>query len=285
METSQRTIDAVFRFAPPGHFYSPHSSIDDVDHSYSEWSARLRNIPGLDICAELQIRLVDTARCQGLLGDWTDAAGGNRRYHFENMFFRFGDAQALFALAGIFRPARVIEVGCGYSTACWLDSIERIGLSTSLTCVEPYPDRLEQLLSAQDLAGRVQLLRCPVQDVSLEYFDALQENDVLFIDSTHVAKAGSDVIYLLFQVIPRLRSGVLVHFHDVFWPFEYPKTWLLEGRSWNEAYLLRAFLTFNSAFEIVRLNSFLATELPDIFASQDRRFLTDHGASIWLRKR
>lgn len=285
MHSLQRTIIAAHNFGPPGHFYSPHPLIEDIEAGYSDWIRLYSTTLGLDLNMDCQRAHLRAAFDSDLVASFPAELTSGSRYYTNNSFFRFGDAQALFALAGIFRPARVIEVGCGYSTACWLDSTDRLGLSTSLVCVEPYPDRLEQLLSPQELTERVQLLRCPVQDVSLEYFETLQENDVLFIDSTHVAKAGSDVIYLLFQVLPRLRPGVLVHFHDIFWPFEYPKDWLLEGRSWNEAYLLRAFLTFNSAFEIVRFNSFLASELPDVFAGQDRRFLTDHGASIWLRKR
>jgi hypothetical protein len=96
-----------------------------------------------------------------------------------------------------------------------------------------------------------------LQEVELEEFDSLQENDILFIDSTHVSKINSDVNRIFFVILPRIAPGVHIHFHDIFYPFEYPREWIYEGRAWNEAYLLHAFLQYNSAFRITLMNTFL----------------------------
>jgi hypothetical protein len=111
----------------------------------------------------------------------------------------------------------------------------------------------------------------------------LKANDILFIDSTHVSKTNSDVNYLFFEILPRLQTGVLVHIHDIFFPFDYPREWILEGRSWNEAYLLRAFLQYNPRFEIVLFNDYLQTLHWDSFARLLPRFSKDGGGSVWLQ--
>jgi hypothetical protein len=132
-------------------------------------------------------------------------------------------------------------------------------LPPSIRFIEPYPELLQGLLRPGD-RQRVVVDRRPVQDVPLEVFDSLQAGDVLFIDSTHVVKAGSDVGHLFFQVVPRLAEGVWVHVHDVFFPVEYrPHHFLRRGvkQIWQEQYLLHAFLLFNSAFRVVLCNSYV----------------------------
>jgi len=137
-----------------------------------------------------------------------------------------------------------------------------------------------------EAASRVRLLKCPVQQVSLSIFDALQAGDILFIDSTHVLRTGSDVCFELFEILPRLSSGVLVHFHDMFWPFEYPRTWVVdENRSWNELYGVRALLTDNDAWRVLLFNDYLARlERPMIEATYPQ-FLRNSGGALWLMRR
>jgi hypothetical protein len=125
----------------------------------------------------------------------------------------------------------------------------------------------------------------PVQDVPLSDFDALASGDILFVDSSHVAKTGSDVNRILFEILPRLRSGVFVHVHDVHYPFEYPRQWVYEGRAWNEAYLLRAFLEFNDEFEIVLFASYLATFHHDLLMRIMPMVTENAPGSLWLRRR
>src|SRR5207249_2885268 len=157
----------------------------------------------------------------------------------------------LFAMMRLHRPRRVIEVGSGFSSALMLDVNDRFPeRRTQFTFIDPHPDRLTPVLRSTD-SSSARVVTQHVQDVPLTIFGELESDDFLFIDSSHVAKFGSDVNYLYFEILPRLTPGVLVHVHDIFWPFEYPTEWIREGRAWNEAYLLRAFLTFNKAYEIV----------------------------------
>jgi hypothetical protein len=125
-----------------------------------------------------------------------------------------------------------------------LDVREHLALSVELTFIEPYPDRLETLLRRSD-RGAVRFLKQPVQTVPDEIFAELEPGDFLFIDSSHVAKVGSDLADIFSRILPRIRPGVFVHFHDIFFPGPYPEVWLRQGRAWNEVLFLQAFLRFN----------------------------------------
>src|SRR6202035_2845754 len=125
-----------------------------------------------------------------------------------------------------------------------------------------------------------------VQDVPVSTFSTLNENDILFIDSTHVLKTASDVHYELFSILPSLNEGVLIHVHDIQYPFEYPRQWLFaDNYSWNEIYALRAFLMYNSAFEVVFWNALFAQRQPKLVYETNPLFLKYPGSSIWLRAR
>jgi hypothetical protein len=150
------------------------------------------------------------------------------------------------------------------------------------TFIEPYPDLLMSLLKDKDHA-RIRVISKRLQDVSLNEFAKLQKNDMLFIDSTHVAKLGSDVNYIFFDILPSLNPGVYVHIHDIMFPFEYPKQWIDEKRAWNEAYMLRTFLEYNSRFEIIFMNSFLQRFHKGFFQKRMPLCLKNPGGSIWIK--
>ena len=166
-----------------------------------------------------------------------------------------------------------------------MDTVGRyLDTETSVTVVDPYPDYLRTLLT-DDETSRVRVIDKPIQAVGLELYDTLGENDILFIDSTHVAKTGSDVCHEFFNILPFLNEGVLVHFHDVFYPFEYPEQWIYdENRSWNEIYLMRAFLMNNDAFEIVFFNDYFWRFYRDEIMSTYPDFAKNPGGALWLRK-
>jgi Methyltransferase domain len=169
--------------------------------------------------------------------------------------------------------------------ACAVDTVEQyLHNDCELTFIDPHPELLLELIG--DAATRVRVVRAPVQQVPLETFDALQAGDILFIDSTHVMRTGSDVCFELFEVLPRLSQGVLVHFHDMFWPFEYPRAWAVdENRSWNELYAVRAFLTNNDTWRIVLFNDYLTRlERPMIEVTYPQ-FLRNSGGALWLMRR
>jgi hypothetical protein len=191
-----------------------------------------------------------------------------------------------------FRPRRLIEVGSGFSSAAMLETRDRFFPGQlEFTFIEPYPERLYSLLSDDD--RRVcRILAQPVQDVDLSVFDALGENDILFVDSSHIGRVHSDLLHILFNVLPRLQKGVIVHFHDILWPFEYPRNWIeSEGRAYNEAYFLRAFLQYNPAFEVLYFNDFMKVHHRDevikalpLAMKQPTQGVTEGSSSLWLRK-
>jgi hypothetical protein len=130
-----------------------------------------------------------------------------------------------------------------------------------------------------------EIIAKPVQEVGLDRFASLDAGDILFVDSSHVAKIGSDVNHILFEILPRLPQGVLIHFHDMFYPFEYPREWLeLESRFWNEDYLVRAFLQHNTAFTIRIWDHFLGTIYPEKLAECLPLSVKNIGGSLWLER-
>jgi hypothetical protein len=128
---------------------------------------------------------------------------------------------------------------------------------------------------------KLTLLPKPVQDVPIDVYSQLTSGDILFIDSTHVVKAGSDVNWLFLHVLPQLAPGVVVHVHDVFWPFEYSTAWLTEHRDWTEDYLLHAFLIGNSSWEIMLFSSWLWHRHPELVPAH---LVDQEPGSIWLRR-
>jgi hypothetical protein len=182
------------------------------------------------------------------------------------------------------QPKRIIEVGSGYSSCVTLDTNELfLDNSVSCTFIEPYPQLLQSLLKEGD-AEKINIVQQNLQDIGTNIFSELSEGDILFIDSTHVSKIHSDVNFIFSELLPCLKKGVYIHFHDIFYPFEYPKEWIYQGRAWNEVYLLRAFLQYNTNFEIQFFNSYLGHLHRDIFINDMPLCSKNPGTSIWLKK-
>lgn len=202
------------------------------------------------------------------------------KFHFGNGAFDGTDALVLHCMVRHFRPSRIVEVGSGYSTRVSATAAALNG-RTALVCIDPYPDNVVSVLP-----GVSQLIRKRVEDVELDLFKALDANDILFIDSTHVARIGGDVVYLFLQVLPILQPGVIVHIHDIFFPHEYPKAWIMDHHLfWNEQYLLQAFLLFNAHFEVLFCNNFMGlrhlAEMKKIFPNSPWW----GGCSFWMRRK
>ena len=277
--------DPFLGFAPPGHFSSPIPDLRLIDRQKAVlFDKSMTSVPGIDTNADEQTRLLaEFSRYHAEL-PFGDERSHGLRYYYRNPYFSYGDAVVLYSVLRHFRPRRIIEVGSGFSSAVMLDTNDLFFAGRmALTFVEPYPERLLALLTDQD-RNRHEVVATVVQEVPLEKFGALKDKDVLFIDSTHVAKAGSDVVHLLTNVLPRLNKGVLVHFHDVFWPFEYPEEWIRGGRAFNESYVLKAFLQFNSSFKILFFNSYLANHHRAAAEKALPVFVKHPGASLWLEK-
>lgn len=270
-------------FVPAGHFYSAIPSADDRLRALANYQAAPSALPGIDLGIERQWALLEELRPLLESGGLADEPAGGRRYGFTNPSFGPGDAVVLQALMRHLRPRRIVEVGSGHSSALMLDVDEfHLGRSIDFTFLEPYPDLLKSLMKPGDptWAIRPQI----VQEADLGVFRTLEPNDLLFIDSTHVLKAGSDVCHLLFEVLPALVPGVVIHIHDIFWPFGYPTTWLDEGRAWNEAYALRAFLQYNRCFSILLFANYLVHRDRGWFERHAPTVLRNVGGSLWLRR-
>ncbi|HEY2052571.1 MAG TPA: class I SAM-dependent methyltransferase [Solirubrobacterales bacterium] len=215
-----------------------------------------------------------------------DLPEGPPRYHWRNHFWTGFDVLVHYCLMRDAKPRRVVEIGCGWSSLLLAQALgenEREGTPQAVVDqVEPYPRT--ELLRA--LPSHWNLHESILQRAPLLPFEALEDGDVCFYDGSHVAKPGSDVVWFFAEVIPRLKPGVIVHFHDVFWPHEYPDSWIFErGQTWNEQYVLQAFLMYNSDFKPLICNQALMAgypaELDDLFASIAP---VAGGGSVWLRR-
>lgn len=277
------TAGQQYQAFPPGHYYSPVPNLDYLAGREHLFAFDPMDVAAVDLGVAAQWALLQELQPLAAEVPFPEQRTEGFRFWFDNDSYGFGDATTLYALLGHLRPARMIEIGAGYSTLCSLDTIEHGELETRLTVIEPYPDRLLALLRGGD-RGRIELVDSRVERLDLALFDQLSDGDILFIDSTHVVKTGSDVVYELHHVLPRLAPGVMIHFHDIFPGFEYPQPWVFEGRGWNEAYALRAFLEFNASFEIVLWPSLLYQLDPDRAREAIPNLARNVGGCIWLRR-
>lgn len=275
---------------PPGHFYSPIVNKRELRKRTDEvFTNPPRQLPHIDLREDEQLQLLEQFRLLYPSTPFTEEAHPERRYHYraKDNVYSYSDAIMLHCMMRVFQPKRIVEVGSGFSSTVMLDTNDLFfSSSIHFTFIEPHPEIRFYRLLRHGERQKLSILKSTVQAVDIQVFDQLEANDILFIDSTHVSKAGSDVNHALFSILPRLKAGVLIHFHDIFYPFEYRKDWVLNtaGFGWNESYLLRAFLMYNSDYEIVMFNTFLEHFHTDWFRENMPLCLKDTGGSIWLRK-
>jgi len=279
--------DGVRHPWPLGHYYSPVPDTRVLEHEPAlsrVWPPSPRPTPGIRWREEAQLELVREIASQTPLIFPEGATGDPTDYHSDNDLFSRLDAWALQGVLRHLRPARIIEVGCGWSSLVTARvNREYLNGDARFTCIEPYPP--EFLGGGVD--GITELIATPVEEVPVERFLALGSGDVLFIDTSHVIKTGNDVQFLYHEVLPRLAVGVVVHVHDIFLPRDYPKDWVLGGRGWNEQYLLQSFLSFNEHFEVMLGMAWLSAIHPKKLAAAaapSGAALTHGAGSIWLRR-
>lgn len=252
-----RKIGIEMPFYKSKHYYSTIPDVDTIltQKGLFEFKKKFHDI---DLNIENQIKLLN--QLKGHYGDLPFQADKSEgfNYYFDNPFFSYSDGTILFCMLAHFKPQRIIEIGSGFSTACMLDSIENLNLETHLTAIEPQTQRLLKLLSnSQSKNKELKILETNVQNVDIDIFKELGNQDLLFVDSSHIAKIGSDLNHIIFEILPILKEGVIVHFHDIFSQFEYPKEWIEEGIFLNEQYVLRAFLQNNNAFKILLHDAYM----------------------------
>ncbi len=264
-----------------GHFYSPVVDPYEAERRKGDlWPDRPPEVLGIDFRADDQRRfLIDSLRPVMSEYVYPQSTENPTEFFEPNDFFMGLDSRVLFAMLRAHRPRRVVEIGSGMSSLLMADVQRRFLKETGMTCIEPYPPPYLR----QPVPGIDRLLQTPVQHVPVDEFTRLGRDDLLFVDSSHVVKTGSDVNFILFEILPRLAPGVLVHFHDIFLPFEYPYRWVVEeGRSWNEQYALRALLMHTGRFEVVFGSAFAASLLGEEVRTALRGDLWG-GSSLWLR--
>lgn len=270
------------------HFYSPIANTRTLSQEPARsrvWPSVPPETPGIDWRDDQQVTLLrDQLSRQSTLLIPDESTGDPRDYHAGNEMFSRLDAWVLQAMLRHFGPQRVVETGCGWSSLMTARvNREYFSRAIDFTCIEPYPPEF----LGDDVDGISRLISTPVEQVPLAIFEELSNNDILFIDTSHTVKTGGDVVFLLNEVLPRLADGVVVHIHDIFLPWDYPKEWVMAGRAWNEQYAVRAFLTFNAAFEILFSTVWMSQFRRDVLTASipgypDR--YPDGGGSLWIRR-
>lgn len=268
-----------------GHFYSPIVHPEDARSRAAHLWKNQDEMAGVDLRPQAQLELLKQLAVYTASIDYPkDKPPVGIGYFYSNDQFPALDAEFLHAMLCHLLPKTMVEIGSGFSSLITAHVNQHIFKGAlDFICIEPYPRKF----LTDGVPGINRLVQKKVEVVELEFFDCLHAGDILFIDSSHVSKTGSDVNYLFFEVLPRLRQGVYVHIHDIFLPDEYPKAWVIDqGRNWNEQYLLRAFLQYNADWEVVWAAHFMGTRhtkaVQEVFPRYPE---VGGGGSFWIRRR
>ena len=253
------------------HYYEP---VPDTRELKSKAWRKLSQLVGIDMNEASQLKMLKSIFPKFLseCNFPTRSTGSPFEFHLGNNRFEALDAEVLYSFIRHFKPRRIIEIGSGFSTLvsakAAINNQQNDSFNTELFCVEPYPNNIIQ----QGFPGLTKVIPEKVENTDLSIFKDLTENDILFIDSSHVVKTCSDVLHEYLEILPRLNPGVIIHIHDIFMPSEYPKEWILDQHTfWTEQYLLQAFLAFNDSFEVIWASSYMSLkhkdELEKVFPS------------------
>ncbi len=271
--------------AVPNHFYEPVPDCRDIP---AEFWQRPSELVGIEMNEQAQAALL-ALFCEQYKSEFDQFRSTPPslpgEFSLANTSFGPVDAEILYCMVRYFKPQRVIEIGSGNSTLVSAKALLKnaeMGKRPELTAIEPFPN--PKLEAGMD--GLKRLIKANVQSVPLSEFETLTENDVLFIDSSHVLKEASDVWYEYLEILPRLKRGVVVHLHDIFLPFPYPRSWVVdELRFWNEQYLLQALLTYSKAFEVLWGGMYMKHRRPDELRKAFKSFNENvQPGSFWIRK-
>lgn len=263
----------------PNNFYQP---IPDFSSINPKSLTEVGSLEGIDMNDKDQINLLyKFAKYKNeynKIPSTGDSQG--QQFYFKNLAFDGVDALVYYCMIRYFKPKNIIEVGSGWSTKIAAQAVLKNGQG-ELISIEPYPQPFMQRI----FPGLARVIAKKVEELPLSLFDQLTEGDILFIDSSHTVKTKGDVNYLFLEVLPKLNKGVIIHIHDIFFPFDYPKDWIIkEHRSWAEQYLLQAFLMFNDSFKIIYSNSFMGYKYIKNVKKIFPKSPFYKGGSIWIQK-
>jgi len=288
---SDECLEAGF-FPVLVHFYSPIPDLKDLE-ARDVWNQQ-SDLAGLDFRPGFQRELLlSLGQEHGQECAWgPDPTDNPQEFYTENQSFSFGCAASTHLITRHFKPRRVIEIGSGFSSrvisAALLANERDTGVKAEYTIVDPYPAEVV----TGGLPGVSQLIAERVELMPPDFADGLGEDDILFIDSGHCVRIGSDINFLMLDVLPRLAPGVVVHFHDIPMPFEYPKSLYTNPRFrqfWTESYLLQAFLCHNDQFEVLLAMAWLMQNEPDAFRQAlplyDPQAHQAGSGSFWIRRK
>jgi hypothetical protein len=274
------------------HYYSPVPDIKDLK-ARQVWSKR-SDLPGIDFRSQFQIDLVkELGKEYGDECAWPENQTNDKREFFtHNGGFSYGCAAVLQTMIRKFKPKNIIEIGSGNSSKIIADALslnkKESNEKFNYVVIDPYPSDTTR----KKIKEITHLIDKRVELVDFKEFEILKENDILFIDSSHTVKIGGDVNFLYLEVLPRLNPGVIVHVHDIPMPYEYSITYATNPTFrmfWTESYLLQAFLTYNSAFEIMLAMSTMQTEHMDVFCDAFQKFDLaknwSNSGSFWIRRK
>lgn len=265
-------------------FYSPIPDLGQLDER--AWSAR-SELPGIDFDLDRQLVFLQEELGPLLTEFSPPRAGTGRRtdYFLDNGLYQAGDAELLYAMIRRYGPATVLELGAGFSTlvsAAAVRGNRERGVQTRLVSCDPFASRA----AAGDVDGLAELRPVLAEQLEQEQFEALGPGDILFIDSSHTVRLGGDVVRLLCEVIPRLAPGVLVHVHDIYLPYPYPREWYERfGWYWAEQYLLQALLIGNSRLEVLVAGYALWRDRREALARLIPTIAGNPPLSFWMRVR
>ena len=276
------------------HFYDP---VPDTRRLRDDLWLRKSDLTGIDRNDDEQLHLLDLFSTR--FKPEYDQFPRNRtsrphEFYLNNGNFLSVDAEVLYCMIRAFKPNRIVEIGSGYSTCLSARAVKKNqevdpGYAAELITIDPFPHPVVR----DGIPGVTRIIQKNVQDIPLAFFRELTNHDILFIDSSHMLRIGSDVQYEYLEILPSLQKGVLIHVHDIFFPYEYPKEWAIHKyRFWNEQYLLQAFLAFNHSFEIIWAGSYLHSRYPDRLAAAFGSYRTDERwdgrvwrpSSFWMRR-
>jgi hypothetical protein len=267
----------------PNHYYEPIPDNRKIRESVWEVES---DLPGIKLDPEIIIGFLDSF---SLYKDEYDDPKNKEslRYGLTNRNFGPVDIEALYCMIRHMKPEKIVEIGSGESTFISSFALEKNkiedGIVGDLTSIEPYPSKeLKKSFPGHDF------IKKEVQDVDLSLFESLNENDILFIDSSHILQIGGDVQYEYLEILPRLKSGVIIHIHDIFMPSEYLKSWVLGSkRFFTEQYILQAFLAFNNEFEIIFPGSYMHTHYPELLekAFDGYNHKIHWPGNFWMRRK
>ena len=210
---------------------------------------------------------------------WRMPSKGLRNgFTIENDYFSSPDAETLTAVVELFKPKKILEIGSGNSTRLFRAALKELKLKAKIVSIDPNP-RLEIHTFADEV------IRLPLEGAKVEgKSEKLEAGDILFIDSSHEIRTGNDVVELLLNILPRLKPGVLIHIHDIFLPFEYPKEWVIKNRwPWNEQYLVQALLQGSREYEVLWAGYYHQKTMRD-FARYFPLWQGKNASSLWLKK-